>query len=108
MSAGIRVCVAFAAPGAESLVDLRLPAGATVADAVAQSALIPRLGLDPAGIAFAVFGQRADPDTPLADGDRVELTRPLAAEPMQVRRQRARERPLPKAAPKRKARPPAA
>lgn len=107
MSARIRVCVAFAAPGEASLVELQLPAGATVADAAAQSALIARHGLDPAAIAFAIFGQRADPDTPLADGDRVELTRPLPADPKQVRRERARERPLPKAAPRRKPRPPA-
>jgi putative ubiquitin-RnfH superfamily antitoxin RatB of RatAB toxin-antitoxin module len=107
VTAWIRVCVAFAAPGAESLVELRLPAGATVADAAARSALIARHGLDPAAIAFAIFGQRAEPDTPLADGDRVELTRPLCVDPKQVRRERARARPLPKAAPRRKARPPA-
>ena len=104
MTATIRVCVAYAAPGVEALVDLRLPAGATVADAVAHSALVGRHGLDPAAIAFAIFGQRAAADTPLADGDRIELTRPLPADPKHARRERARARPAQKPLPRRKVR----
>jgi len=98
------VCVAYAAPGVETVVDLRLPVGATVADAVACSALIARHRLDPASIAFAIFGQRADAHTPLVDGDRVELTRPLPADPKQARRERAHARPLRKPPPRRKGR----
>jgi putative ubiquitin-RnfH superfamily antitoxin RatB of RatAB toxin-antitoxin module len=102
VSATIRVCVAYAAPGVEARVDLRLPAGTTVGEAVARSALLAQHRLDPAAIAFAIFGQRADADTPLIDGDRVELTRPLAADPKQVRRERAQLRPLPRTKPPRK------
>lgn len=104
MTATIRVCVAYAAPGIETLVALRLPPGATVADAVAQSALMVRHRLDPRSIAFAIFGQRAQAGTPLADGDRVELTRPLPADPKHARRERASARALPKPPPRRKAR----
>jgi uncharacterized protein len=108
MTATIRVCVAYAAPGIEALVDLRLPAGATVADAVSRSDLIARHHLDPRTIAFAIFGQRAEAGTPLADGDRLELTRPLPADPKHARRERARASPLTKPPPRRKARPGAA
>lgn len=104
MTATIGVCVAYAAPGVEALVELRLPSGTTVAEAVARSGLVAGYGLDPATFAFAIFGQRAKADTPLADGDRVEITRPLPADPKHARRERARGRPPPQSPPRRKAR----
>jgi hypothetical protein len=39
-----------------------------------------------------VFGKRVPPDTPLADGDRVEIYRALLLDPKERRRQRARQR----------------
>ena len=64
-----------------------LPAGATVAAAVAAS------GLDAATLAcvagMAVHGERVVAGTPLRDGDRVELLRPLRADPKEARRKRA-------------------
>ena len=94
-SAGaVRVEVAYAAPGVESRVALTLAPGSVVADAVARSALVERLGLDATTLAYAIHGQRATPGTPLADGDRVELLRPLVAEPKAARRARARQHPL--------------
>jgi len=89
MTATLAVTVAYAAPGVEAIVAVALPAGATVADAVAASGLVARLGLDAAGLDCAFFGERAALATPLADGDRVELTRPLTADPKRVRRKRA-------------------
>jgi hypothetical protein len=66
---------------------VELPPGATVADAVAAS------GLDSSGIvAHAVFGLRVEPGAPLRDGDRVELLRPLLADPKDARRRRAAAR----------------
>ena len=81
---------------------LPMAAGATVADAVAASGIVLRLALPPAAIGFAIYGQRADADTPVADGDRIELTRPLRADPKQVRRARAARHPPRKPAPRRK------
>ncbi len=92
----MRVLVAYAAPGVEAIVPVTLPAGATVADAVAASGLMDTCDLSPQAIAFAIFGQRADAGVPLRDGDRVEITRALVADPKEVRRMRAAERPLPK------------
>ena len=85
----LAVSVAYAAPGVEALVSLALPPGATVDDAVRQSGIVARFALDPSQFEFAIFGQRADGATPLVDGDRVELTRPLVADPKWVRRKRA-------------------
>lgn len=91
---GVDVVVAYAAPGVERLVPLMLPAGSTLAQAVDASGLVEREHLG-ASIAFAIHGQRAGPDTPLRDGDRIEITRPLRADAKAVRRARALDRPLP-------------
>ena len=89
----LRITVAYAATGVEVIVALEVPPGATVADAVAQSGLADRPGIAAVTLEFAIHGRRAQRDTPLADGDRVELTRPLVADPKQVRRARAGRKP---------------
>ncbi len=104
MSASVDVTVVYAAPGVEALVRVTLPAGAVVADAVAASGLLDLHGLDPRALGYAIFGERARAATPLAEGDRIELTRPLVVDPKEARRQRAARVPLPKAQPRRKAR----
>lgn len=96
----MRVQVAYAAPGVEALVDVEIGSGAVVADAVRLSGLIGRLDLAEGALSYAIHGQRAAVDTPLRDGDRVELLRALVADPKAVRRRRAAEHPLPRAAPK--------
>ena len=50
--------------------------------------------LDAEFIGLAVFGVAAGPDTPLQEGDRVELLRALQVDPKQARRLRAERRPL--------------
>ncbi len=62
---------------------VRLAEGATLADAVAAS------GFPLQGRKTGVFGKVAGPDTPLSEGDRVEIYRPLAVDPKEARRQRA-------------------
>ena len=80
----MRVEVIRAWPRHHESVLLDLPDGATVADAVKAS------GFDQAGVgAYAVFGERATADDGLREGDRVELLRPLQADPKEARRRRA-------------------
>lgn len=95
----MRVQVAYAAPRIEALVDVEVAAGAVLGDAVRLSGLVERLGL-PSGLAYAIHGQRAAADTPLRDGDRVELLRPLVADPKLARRRRAETHPLPRPVPR--------
>ena len=64
---------------------LRLPEGARVGDAVDAAGW----GGDAEVVAYAVHGQRVEADTPLRGGDRVELLRPLVADPKDARRRRA-------------------
>ena len=84
--AGIRVEVVYALPGSVDAVELRLPAGSRVRDAVRASGIAVEPSL------VGIFGKRVGPDTPLADGDRVEIYRPLEMDPKERRRQRARRR----------------
>ena len=91
----MKVTVVYAAPGIEAIVPVDLSEGAKIVDAVAASGLIMRLSL-PSTIAFAIHGQRAAPETPLVEGDRVEITRPLLADAKAVRRARAADKPLPR------------
>lgn len=86
----MRVHVAYVAPHAEFVIALELAAGSTVADALRASRIAERAGIAPDGNAFAIFGKRVTSTTALADGDRVEITRPLVCDPKAVRRRRAR------------------
>jgi uncharacterized protein len=99
----VKVTVVWATLQVQESVALDLPAGASVADAVAGSGLIDRHSLDPAKISLAIFGRRARADAPLSEGDRVELTRPLAIDPKAARVERARRKPLARGAPAKKA-----
>ena len=96
----MNVTVVWAAPGVQDVVPLTLSPGATVADAVARSGVIEHYALDAAHLRFAVFGHRAAAEAMLVEGDRIEITRPLLADPKESRRRRALAKPLPKTAPK--------
>lgn len=80
----MRVEVVRAWPRRFEALTLDLPAGATVGDAVAAS------GWSMEGVAgMAVFGDPVDRQSPLHEGDRIELLRPLQADPKEARRRRA-------------------
>jgi hypothetical protein len=104
----MRVDVAYAGPEGAAIVSLELPANASVGDAIGASGLVGRFGLVDAALGVAIFGQAAERTTPLREGDRVELLRPLRADPKDARRRRALEKPLPPSRPRPKRRRPAA
>jgi len=81
----IRVEVVYALPAEARVVQLELPAGSTVRDAIAAAGL-PEEGR------YGIFGRRAAPGARLASGDRVEIYRALAEDPKEARRRRARRR----------------
>jgi hypothetical protein len=88
---GKRIAVRIAwsaAPGTAEECELRLPAGATVADAIAAWRL--QTGVQSAADRVGIWGRRRSTTTPLVEGDRVEIYRPLQADPMEARRARQR------------------
>ena len=90
MSGTVRVEVAYASPGRQELREVELPEGASAADAVRASGLAADFpGIDPAVNGVAIYGRRVKPDAVLREGDRVEILRPLRADPKDLRRARA-------------------
>jgi putative ubiquitin-RnfH superfamily antitoxin RatB of RatAB toxin-antitoxin module len=89
MMGTIAVSVAYATPEVQELVEVEVPAGASARIAVERSGLVAAYALDLATLGVAIHGRRRSLDTTLDDGDRVELTRPLVADPKDVRRKRA-------------------
>ncbi|MFC3816140.1 RnfH family protein [Lysobacter sp. GCM10012299] len=85
----MKVEVIRAWPHRFEAVQLELPEGASVADALREAGLES----DPETTGYAVFGVRADAATRLRDGDRLELLRPLQADPKESRRRRAQQAP---------------
>jgi uncharacterized protein len=104
----VRIEVAYAGPEGAAVVAVDLPDGASVADAIEASGLITGLGLVDAALGVAIFGQAARRTTPLRPGDRVELLRPLHADPKDARRRRAQDNPLPPSRPRPRRRRPTA
>jgi hypothetical protein len=82
---GLRVEVVRAWPERSERRQLVLEEGATVRGALAAAGVRAEHGA-------AIYGRRVPLDTRLADGDRVEVLRPLAADPKEARRRRARRR----------------
>lgn len=85
---GVEVC--YALPGRQFLKVLRLQEGATLRQAVEKSHLLqeaPEIDLESARV--GIYGKLKTLDTILRDHDRVEIYRPLIADPKEARRRRA-------------------
>lgn len=88
----IQVEVVYAKPGQAKRVALTLEAGATVQQAIEQSGLLDEFPeIDLSRNKVGVWNKLAKLDQPLRDKDRVEIYRPLIADPKEVRKQRAAE-----------------
>ncbi|HEY8555050.1 MAG TPA: RnfH family protein [Burkholderiales bacterium] len=91
MAEQVTVEVAYATPEEQAVVKVVLRAGATVAQAIAASGLLVRFPeIDLARQAVGIYGTPVRLSEPVADGDRVEIYRPLRADPKEMRRRRAR------------------
>ena len=86
----IVVEVVYAEAQTQDLVRLNLPVPVTAAQAIAASGLLarhPEINL--ATNKIGIYGKACRPDAELREFDRVEIYRPLLADPKEVRRQRA-------------------
>ena len=80
----------YALPAGEDAVSVRLPAGATAADAVRASGILERHPeIDLERQRLGIYGRVVAAKAPLSDGDRVEVYRPLTLGPKEARRRRA-------------------
>ena len=86
----IEVEVAYALPERQTLLRLRVPLGTRLGEAIHLSGLLERHPeIDLTRQAVGIFSRAATLDTPLHPGDRVEIYRPLVADPKQARKRKA-------------------
>jgi putative ubiquitin-RnfH superfamily antitoxin RatB of RatAB toxin-antitoxin module len=84
--------VCYALPDKQELVPVSLPAGATLQQVVEASGLLEKHPeIDLKKNKFGIFAKLSKLDSVLRDRDRVEIYRPLIADPKEVRKQRAAE-----------------
>lgn len=91
----ILIEVAFAAPEKQIILPLHVKRGTTMYDAVMQSNIGKQFeGLDVELAPMGVFGkaERKPKERVLREGERVEIYRPLIADPKEVRKKRAAEK----------------
>lgn len=89
----VHVEVVYALPQEQRVVRLEVPQGTTIEAAIELSGVLDRypqinLATDPVGI----FGQLRALADGVRSGDRIEIYRPLRADPREARRRRARQR----------------
>ncbi len=86
----ITVEVAYALPDEQFLKEIQVPEGASVMDVVLQSGVLelyPEIDLDRNGV--GIFSKAVKLDAPVREHDRVEIYRPLIADPKEARRKKA-------------------
>ena len=78
-------------PHQQALVEARVPEGTTVLEAAKLSGISGRFeeGIDLENAKFGIYGKVVAPTQALREGDRVEIYRPLIADPKEVRKARA-------------------
>lgn len=82
--------VAYATPTRQVILECRIDPGVSVRDALRLSGIdrhFPEIDLENCDL--GVFGKVIAADYELQDGDRIEIYRPLIADPKEIRRQRA-------------------
>ena len=92
MSEMLRVEVCYALPDKQELVAVKIPDGATLQQALeASGLLVKHAEIDLKKNKFGIYAKLSKLDAALRDRDRVEIYRPLIADPKEVRKQRAAE-----------------
>ncbi len=82
--------VAYATPAKQLILECQVETGTSARDAVAISGINQHFSeIDLENCELGVFGKAIPADYELQDGDRIEIYRPLIADPKEIRRQRA-------------------
>ncbi|MCX7155299.1 MAG: RnfH family protein [Rhodocyclales bacterium] len=92
MAETIHVEVVYATPERQEVIGISLPEGSTAGQAIEASGLLAKHPeIDLTKNKLGIYAKLAKIDTALRDRDRVEIYRPLIADPKEVRKQRAAE-----------------
>ncbi len=87
----IRVEVAYATPDRQRVLEVELPPDSTVEEAIRASGILDEFpDIDIGRQAVGVYGRLVARSDTVRDGDRVEIYRPLIADPKEIRKERAK------------------
>ncbi len=88
----VMVEVVYALPDKQSLLTVKVPEGTAIKKVIQASNILelyPELDLN--NMDVGIFGKMAKMDQKVRDRDRIEIYRPLIADPKEVRKRRAAE-----------------
>jgi putative ubiquitin-RnfH superfamily antitoxin RatB of RatAB toxin-antitoxin module len=89
----IRVQICYATPAAEYLRAFEVEPGTTIEQAICQCGILDDIpGIDLATHPVGIYAKKKPLDTVLREHDRIEIYRPLVADPKETRRLRARKK----------------
>ena len=89
----LRVEVVYALPARQIVIALEVEEGTSVRQAITASDVLQQCpDIDLARAPAGIFGKVVSLDAPLMNGDRIEIYRPLIADPKEIRRGRAKRR----------------
>lgn len=97
LSGSLAIEAVYIGTDAQYLRRLQVPAGTTLQAALEQSGLWDIAQAEAQPLGLGIWGKRVPADTCVHEGDRVEIYRPLKADPKQSRRERALRHRQPKA-----------
>lgn len=83
----MRIGIAYALPQRQAWIEIEVPDGATIQDAINRSGILkqfPEIDIEQQKV--GIFGKVSKPDAVLNDGDRVEIYRPITCDPKTVPR----------------------
>lgn len=92
MKASITVEVAYATPRQQKIISINVLEGTQIKEAILQSGILdifPEIDLNQNKV--GIFSKAANLDTILRHKDRIEIYRPLIADPKEARRKRAEQ-----------------
>lgn len=88
--ASIHIQICYARPDRQFLLEQTVPAGTTIQQAIQNSGIIQQAPeIDVSVWRVGIYGKLKSLDTVLREHDRVEIYRPLIADPKDTRRKRA-------------------
>jgi len=88
----IQIELVYALPNEQTLLKFDVQKGTTIAEGVRLSGILTKHPeIDPDKSKYGIFGKLSKADVVLREKDRIEIYRPLIADPKEVRRKRAEE-----------------
>lgn len=87
----INIEICYALPDKQEKITLKLPPETNVETALIQSKILEKYSLDITKIKVGIYSKLTKLNTILRDKDRIEIYRPLIADPKEVRKKRAAE-----------------